>query len=188
MYPLLGKCLAPCNLSESKFANCISRYIPIQLLDSFQSSFRNEVRFFAGFYFIYRLFPLVVFSVTPNLADFYTTLTVFFISVLTIHAVVQPYQKRLHNVIDFLLLANLAVINALSLLNYHKKLQGVQHPLSTLYIQLILIYLPLICLLIIGFVKVSKFVFKVFKKRCWLRRSGITMLTDSCTLPALREE
>ena len=188
MYPLLGRCLAPCNLSESKFANCISQIIPIQLLDAFQSSFKDKVRFFAGIYYLYRLFPLTVFPATYNRTDFYTTLIVFYICILTIHAVVQPYRKRLHNVIDFLLLANLAVINALSLLNYHKRLQGVHHPLSTLYIQLILIYLPLVCLLIIGFVKVSKFVFKVFKKRCWLRRSGITMLTDSCTLPALREE
>ena len=188
VYPLLGRCLAHCNLSESKFANYISRIIPIQLLDAFQSSFRNELRFFAGLYFLYRLFPFLIFSISRNLADFYTTLTVFFICILCIHAIVQPYKRKVHNIVDFLLLANLAVINALSLLNYNKRVQGVKHLLSAFFIQLFLIYLPLVCLLVIGLYKCFKSVTKFLKKKCCLRRSYITVLNNSCTLPPLRKE
>ena len=187
MHPLLGKCLACCNLSESKFANGISRLVPIHLLDSFQSSFRDEVRFFAGVYFLYRLFPLVALSVSRNLADFYVTLNIFFISVLGIHAVVQPYAKRLHNVIDFLLFTNLAIINTLTLLHYHKIVRG-KHFLTTFFPQLLLIYLPLVCLLLIGVVKLLKPVIRFLKMKCWLRQSGTMLLTDSCTLPPLRDE
>ena len=189
MHPLLGKCLACCGLSESKFANYVSQLVPIQLLDSFQSCFKDEVRFFAGLYFLYRLFPLIAFSLSFNLADFYTALNIFFIFVFVIHAIVQPYTRRLHNVIDFLLFGNLATINALTLLHYHKIVQGRRHHLSTFFPQLGLIYLPLVCLLVLGVVKLLKFFVGFLKRKCWLmRQKGSTLLTDSCNLPPLREE
>ena len=188
LFPLFGKCLAFCNLSESKLANCISRVISIQLLDSFQGSFRNEVRFVAGFYFLYRVFPLLAFSLASSRADFYTTLILFFICILAIHAVIQPYKNRMHNVIDLLLFTNLAVINALTLFNFNRRVQGYNYSPSALYIQLLLIYFPLVCLLMIGLFKLFKSLVKFFKKTGWFRRGSYIALTDTCTLPALREE
>ena len=189
MHPLFGKCLACCGISESKFANYCSRLVPIQLLDSFQSCFKDEVRFFAGLYFLYRLFPLIAFSLSFNLANFYTALNIFFIFILVIHAIVQPYTRRLHNIIDFLLFGNLATINALTLLQYHKIVQGRRHPLLTFFSQLGLVYLPLVCLLVLGVVKLLKLVFRFIKKKHWLlRQKGSLLLTDSCDLPPLREE
>ena len=58
VYPLLFKILGFCKLSETKFANCMSRMMPIQLLDCFQNSFKDEYRFFAGLYFLYRAIAL----------------------------------------------------------------------------------------------------------------------------------
>ena len=188
MFPLFGKCLALCNLSESKLANCISRVISIQLLDSFQGSFRNEVRFFSGFYFLYRVFPLLAYYLTRSEADFNITLILFFICILAIHAVVQPYKNRMHNVIDLLLFVNLAVISALTFVNYNRRVQGYRNSPSALSIQLILIYSPLVCLLVVGLFKFLKSLVKFFKKSGLLRRDGYVMLTDTCSLPPLREE
>ena len=188
MYPLLGKCLACCNLSESKFANYVSRIVPIQLLDSFQSSFKNDFRFFAGLYFFYRLVPLLVFSFTYYRGNFYNTIAILFICILAIHAVVQPYRNRRHNIIDILLFANLAIINASALVNYQNTEQGLNHPLLTLLLQPILIYLPLVCLLLICLVKVLKAVLKFCKRKCWLRRGNFMVLNDTSNLPPLREE
>ena len=66
-------------MSETRFANCISQFIPIQLLDSFQSSFKDEFRFFAGFYFLYRLIVLSTFLVCQNLSDFYCILEILLV-------------------------------------------------------------------------------------------------------------
>ena len=40
--------------SESKLAGILWRVIPIQLLDAFQSLFKDEFCFFARLYFLYR--------------------------------------------------------------------------------------------------------------------------------------
>ncbi|CAI8025471.1 hypothetical protein GBAR_LOCUS14717, partial [Geodia barretti] len=59
-YPLFFRLLGLCSLSESPFAIRLWRVMPIQLLDSVQNPFRDNCRFFAGLYFLYRvLIPLL---------------------------------------------------------------------------------------------------------------------------------
>ena len=187
LYPLLGKILAHLNLNESKFANYILGLVPIQLLDCFQSSFRDDVRFFAGFYFLYRVIVQAAFSYSRSLSEFYCILEVFLIVVLTLHAIVQPYKKRKHNMVDLLLLATLSVINVFSLLIYHKA--SLERPNSrfvifSFSIQVVLIYLPLVCLIVAGLVKAWKLV----GAHCKKHNSEQQNLVDSNTLPPLREE
>ena len=69
------------------------------------------------------------------------------IPILTLHTICQPYIKRAHNIIDALLLTDLALINSLSFLNYHKSLsQGIQYgaTISPAIVQLVILYLPLV--------------------------------------------
>ena len=188
MHPLLWRCLACCGLSESRIANYISRLVPVQFLDSFQSGFKDKVRFFAGMYFIYRLFPLVAFSLSYSLAEFYTVLGIFFVVVLVVHAIVQPYTKRVYNVLDFLLFANLIAITVLSLMQLHMIVQGARHHSIFHNLQLLLIYSPLVCVIFVGSGKLLKFVVKFFKKKYRSRQSECLLLTDSSSLPPLREE
>ena len=98
-YPLSCKILGFCNLSESGIVDRLTRLIPIQLLDSFQSCFKDNLRFFAGFYF-------------------YTLVELQVLLFLVIHAVVQPYKKRWHNIVNALMFADLAIINGLTLYNF----------------------------------------------------------------------
>ena len=83
------------------------------LFDSFQSCFKDEYRFFAGLYFVYRFF-IMFNSVICYVQDCFFILEIQLVSMLILHAICQPYKKRLHNVIDTLLFGNLAVINAIT--------------------------------------------------------------------------
>ena len=187
---LMCKILARCNLSESKPVIYISRVIPMQLLDSFQSTFRNEARYFAGLYFVYKLAPQIIWAITLGTDDYgvaYSSLTVMFILILALHAVVQPYKRRMHNVLDLLILADLATICALSLLNWQSTDPNSYRIVSG--IQLILLYLPLVCLLLMGLFKVLKAVVRYCKTKLRSRQeTSPLLLTDSCDLPPLREE
>ena len=128
-----------------------------------------------------------MFSYSDSKAAFYCITEVFLIVVLALHATVQPYKKKRHNVVDVLLFATLAVINVFSLLIYQKaslKLQNSPIVVVSFYVQVILIYLPLACLVVAGLVKAWKLVCAHCKKN----NSGTENLLDSNTLPPLRED
>ena len=157
IYPLVFKLLGFCKLSESKLATILWRVMPIQLLDAFQSSFKDEYRFFAAFYFIYRAMVLVAFAYSPTVFKFYSVVQLMLIAALALHAVFQPHKKREHNIIDALLFTNLAIINAITLYNYARKdyivesnAQGVTIMAS---IQAFLISLPFLCIIFLGVAK-----------------------------------
>ena len=118
LYPLVFKLLGLCKLSESKLAGILWRVIPIQLLDAFQSSFKDEFRFFAGLYFLYRAMLLGAFAYTQTVLEFYSIVQLILILVLAIHAIFQPHKEREHNIFDALLFTNLAIINSITLFNY----------------------------------------------------------------------
>lgn len=72
---------------------------------------------------------------------------ILLVSILTLHAVTcQPYLTRAHNIVDILLLFNLAIINAISFGNYYcsrnygQRRQNENDGWSA--VQLVLIYLP----------------------------------------------
>ena len=199
LYPLTNKILARCNLSEAKACNFITKYIPIQLFDAFQSCFKDEFRFFAGLYFFYRIATMVAFATSRTLTQFYTVLEMLLVIALALHSVVQPYKERWHNITDSLLLANLAIINGLSLYNYQRRVQDTVSYTSTttdlqitLALQLLLIYLPLIGITMWCLVKIVRKI----KKVCVAKKlvsSGIwqakqSKLYPEHELPPLRDE
>ena len=159
LYPSLNRILAFCKLSDNKLVGKISKSIPINklkpFLDSFQGSFKDNLRFFAGIYFLYRWIALLLFAIIPTIAGFYVSLGNAYIFVLMIHAVFQPYQNRAHNIIDGFLFANLALISSIAGYN-HLYSQGVidsyivrnTYITTTVSLQLVLIYLPIVGLVI----------------------------------------
>ena len=152
-YPLLNKVKAffGCDDTDDNctclFCHKLSvRYLK-PLLDSFQSCFKDNMRFFAGLYFLYRWLILLVYTVTQSYSVYYITIVGGLVGILALHAICQPYVKRAHNIIDTLLLANLIIICCLSFYNFHRNhyLRGVEHSTTTAaaVLQLVLIYLPL---------------------------------------------
>ena len=119
--PLLHKLLKWLHLEETRMASVLSccylggRIKPFY--DVFLSCFKDQFNFFAGLYFFYQLLALApqVFghSGTRNLL----VLEVLLVLMLMVHAITQPYNNRMHNIIDALLFSNLVLITALSLAN-----------------------------------------------------------------------
>ena len=167
--PLLNKVPAFFGCDDIKI-NCLFchklsvRYLK-PLLDSFQSCFKDNMRFFAGLYFLYRWIILLAYAATQSYSIYYITIIGGLLGILVVHTVFQPYVKRAHNIIDTLLLADLIIISCLSFYNYHRNhyLRGVKHSTTTpaAILQLVLIYLPLI---VLG-VYILMIVCKMVKKR-----------------------
>ena len=175
IYPLVFKLLGLCKLSESKLASVLWRVMPIQLLDAFQSSFKDEYRFFAAFYFLYRAMVLCAFAYCEIALAFYSIVQLMLILALAIHAVFQPHKKREHNIIDTLLFTDLAIINAITLYCYARKDFAVRSNQGTItfmiLIQAVLILLPFLMAVVLGVAK-------------WKRRRKREK--DSDDLPPLR--
>ena len=155
--PLFCKVLSWFGYGESKLVNFVSQKLPYNrlkpLLDSFQSCFSDNYRFFAGVYFLYRWLPLFLNAVTSRYHVFYTAVEVGIIIILALHALCQPYAKKVHNIIDTLLFADLALINAITLAHYYifrtalSRQQAVKYVNKTMVLQLVLIYLPLLVMM-----------------------------------------
>ena len=150
-YPLINKILSVLGLENQALIIFISHKIPIgslkPLLDSFQGCFKDNLRFFAGLYFLYRWIILLSYTLIKGFTVYYPTLSGILIFILTLHTICQPYIKRVHNVIDALLFANLLLITAISSFNYNKKLSEVtkyQNATAPAIMQQILICLPLV--------------------------------------------
>ena len=173
-YPLSNKVLTIFGLEESKVVNFISLKLRITslkpLLDSFQGSFKDNMRFFAGLYFHYRWIALIVNIIPSDFDIIYTAMGIFIVIILMMHAVCQPYISRIHNIVDTLLFGNLALINAISFAHYHKFRTKAGKQVATDYnfimlasLQLVLIYLPL-------FIMVIYIILMIFQLCC--RKAG----------------
>ena len=174
-YPLSNKVLAFFGIEESRVATFVSRNLQISrlkpLLDSFQGSFKDSLRFFAGLYFLYRWITLIL---TVTLSDFnhvYTAVEIFIVIMLVLHALCQPYASRVHNAIDTLLFGNLTLINAFTFAHYYTfrtKSGGqaaVEYIKASATIQLVLIYLPFLIMAVYMIVLVGRNVYKQSNKK-----------------------
>ena len=175
IYPLVFKLLGFCKLSESKLASVLWRMMPIQLIDAFQSSFKDEYRFFAAFYFLYRAMVLCAFAFSEIVLQFYSIVQLMLILALAIHAIFQPHKKRKHNIIDALLFTDLAIINAITLYCYARRDFVTPSNQGTItfmiLLQAVLILLPFLAIAVLGIAK-------------WKRRRKREK--DSDDLPPLR--
>ena len=91
---------------DSKVVNLISQKLFIgsrkRLFDSFQGCFKDNLRFFAGLYFLYRWTILLIDMNTINYGSYYTAVTIALLAILILHVLCQPYIMSVHNVIDTL--------------------------------------------------------------------------------------
>ena len=174
-HPLSNKLLAFFRLEESRAVIFVCQKLRISylkpLLDSFQGSFKDNLRFFAGLYFLYRWIALIL---TITLSDFnlvYTAVEIFIVVMLVLHALFQPYASRIHNIIDTLLFGNLALINAFTFAHYYKfrtrsrRQVAVEYTKVSAAFQLALIYLPLLIMAAYVIVLICQNIYRHFDKK-----------------------
>lgn len=153
VYPLCYKVLSFLRLEESKFAEILCKVVPLERLkpffDSFQSSFRDNCRYFSGLYFIYRFSTLVTFATIQNGSLYYLAVEVQFVLMLFAHAWVQPYTAPWHNKLDAFLFTTLITVNAITLFRYNHTSEVIDSKTFLRYIeniQVTIAYLPLLYL------------------------------------------
>ena len=150
-YPFCYRVFGVLKISESRFVKLLCTCLPLEklkpLFDSFQSSFKDNYRFFSGLYFMYGLLPLLAFSIARSLTNYYATVIVQFAIILCLHSVMQPYKKRLHNVLDALIFTNLLIVNVLFLYIYRRALELKDNSYAINFacgLQTTLLFLPLL--------------------------------------------
>ena len=154
VYPLCYKIFALCHIEETLVTRILCLVVPLEkikpVFDSVQGCFKDKYRFFGGLYFLYRFIILVYFTASKRPIEFYTLLEVQLIVIVALHAIIQPYNRQWHNILDVSLLSLLAAINVMTIHNYHTLLsieemdsKGVN---NVSILQTALAYIPLICL------------------------------------------
>ena len=153
-YPLCYKVFALLHIQESMFLKIVCKIIPLErfrpFFDSFQSSFKDEYRCFAGLYFIYRFLTLLSFAGVPSLTTFYTVVQIQFILMLLLHTWIQPYKKKWHNRLDSYILCTLVMLNSITIFHLCKSFKQEEPNEKTFHftiIQIGLAYLPILVML-----------------------------------------
>ena len=116
-----------------------------QLLEEFYGPFKNNCRFYAGFFFLYRLAIYTTLAFTPSLQIQYCIQQCILVFILFLHSILQPYSEKYKhaNITDALIFLNLNCINALSVYNFYSVIDIQNESQAALGIQLFLVYLPL---------------------------------------------
>ena len=165
IYPLLNKIIAKLDLEKFAIFAYVMKVPSISsikpFLDSFQGCFKDDMRFFAGLYFLYRWMFLLIHNGIVGFFEYYTVIGGVLVFILTLHTVCQPYLKRAHNIIDAFLLCNLLLISFLSQLNFHRS----NNPkilnraiISSGAVQTVLIYIPALIMTVFIFVYFLKYI------------------------------
>ena len=132
--------------------NWIWRWYPVTkihvFMDTFQGCYRDDRRFFAAMYFLFRLTINVGYILTDTWLQQFVVQQIACTVFIVIFLLCWPYreEKWIFNYVDFLMLSNLAVVNALSLylFAFSQTNHGLPLPKSAFVFQYILVFLPLI--------------------------------------------
>ena len=149
-----------------------------QLLEEFYGPFKNNCRFYAGFFFLYRLAIYATLAFTRSLQIQYCIQQCILVFILFVHSILQPYSEKYKhaNITDALIFLNLNCINALSVYNFYSVIDIQNESQAALGIQLFLVYLPL-------FYIPFRFIWW-FKKTCCNKESD----DDNEQFPLLRQQ
>ena len=99
---------------------------------------------FAGLLFLWRVILITTFALTTNLGEYFYLMQVALLALFTIHAVARPYKRKMYNIIDTLLFANMAIINAIAWFTFYWTSK------VAIAFQIVLMYFPFVCFAIFG--------------------------------------
>ena len=148
-------------------------------LDAFQGGFKPHFSFFSGLFFLYRIVIITTHILPINPTNRYVFLMAEILVFLVIHALCQPYRRRIHNIMDTLIYANMLIVLLMGNYAWHKSSQGNEKTAwNTLYIIIVTMNIPQVCFVIY----LAYCIFKTVRKACiaWrLRRNGVRSIRRS---------
>ena len=84
---------------ESVYSKLRLKLMPFR--DSFQASFKDKYRFFAGLYFAYRvLIPLFYWNFRETLLTSYISVEILIFFIVFLHVLFRPYKVLWHNLLE----------------------------------------------------------------------------------------
>lgn len=167
-YPLCNKIIAFFDLEDKPVIKFASQLFPMYrikpFLDCFQGTFKDDYRFFAGLYFAYRA-AILACRFAPTVLIIYAMMELQLITMLILHTLSWPYQRKIHNVIDALLIANLAIITLLKMLvQIQAEMTKLHSSIFVTYaVELVFVNIPLIALIIFAACKIFR------RVKSWLK-------------------
>ena len=115
------------------------------ILDAFQNCFKDDCRYFAGLFFLYRFMIQLFLFVSTEALEYYYLVEYFLVMVLALHSIKQPFCEFSDNVTASVCILNLALINLSSIII--QKLVKNSSPIESIqvlqWVQLLLIYSPI---------------------------------------------
>ena len=169
IYPLHYKVLAVLKVDQNTCIKYLFR--PLEkmkpFLDSFQGCFKDEYRFFSGFYLLYRLMIQLTMGLI-YIHQSYLILQFELILIFILHSVCNPYKEKWHNTIDTLLMCNLILINGITLYNVsiaNTGNYGITDFQLTTWTQVLLIFLPAIVAAVVAMYKMCTKAMVSFRRK-----------------------
>ena len=158
-------------------------------LDSFQASFKDKYRFFAGLYFAYRvLIPLLFFVFRETVSTGYIAIEVLLFVLAFIHVLIQPYKIHWHNLLESAFFINLLFVNTITIFNYAASIwadiNNHNEVEVAVWIQVLTVFIPLIYLAVYTIVSAYRNIKKFMKGYQRVATNSDAAHVDSLKFPA----
>ncbi len=155
-------------------------------LDQFHACYKEEYRWMAGFYFLCRLvYFAIIIDPTSTEVSSYPYIRCASVVVVIIHCLIQPYKSRLLNILDTIILSDIASLslihNVPDISFFGLSMEKIRDPLRVI-VTYLLLYLPLTCVLVL-------LIIHSFKRRAKLRYAVLVIKqrVNHCYYSCLRK-
>ena len=140
-------------------------------LDSFQACFKDRHRYFAGLYFLYRLLFITIASIIVQGPQYYYGLVIsLFMFIVPLHAFIQPYKKKWHELLEMSLFIIIISLLMITLYNFaFNRSNGTR----LIIVQLILITISIGCMMVY-------IAIKIYQKLSALKMKNETSASHEC--------
>jgi len=147
-------------IRQNNFLPCNFQFCD-KMYDSVQECYKKNnfvVVRASALYLIYRLVTLAIYAFASSSEMQYLLQAGFFLLMLTINSCFQPYDegKKIYNIIDACIFANLTLISVISYHRLHYEAQDLSDTNKAFIFQTVLIYLPLLYLVTLIFWRMYK--------------------------------
>ena len=131
-YPALPQLLRKCSVTiGDKVEGWYRVRVVHHFLDLFQGHFKDNRRYFAGVWLLYRLILHANDAFAPNCTVGFAIQISFGIIFLLLHSILQPNRKTKYNILDSFFLANIALLSTLGLVSWASNGQGSDNNVMT---------------------------------------------------------
>jgi hypothetical protein len=147
------------------------------VFDVFQGVYKDKMRWFAGVHLFYLMFLWVVYLVLPDVIPF------FFVLILAIHSLFQPFKNPKHNYLETLYLVYLSLMSVGSSYVQSGTTAAVNYGNNFDTVWMIAVIVDVVsfgCLILPAFFVIVRFCYK-FLSKCVCCQRCVSSLKNCCS-------